>query len=486
MRRTARGVMVAALFAALVSGAGVVARPAEAPALVPLPEYVTFVHDGVLERVLAGDDEPTVLLDPSELATDESFPSPLEVVAHWWAPDGTHVLAGVRSTVNGAQRLYILDNGGEERVPVSVAGGLFSSVGEVYRTRWSGPEPVWAPDGRSIALTVFEGGAAFGDIYVVDLDGTGYLVGSGVEPSWSPDSTRIAYVRAVPGAASLDEARPYVSVGTLGGCSVDLGIGRAPVFSPDGDQVLYRTWSESGGEGGDPEQLAIATAEGGPERLLTAYGPMDDMGGPTAIYGHRFSPDGSRIYYLLGRRSDSRYVYELATDGSYAEPLKVSGLASEFTLSGDGSRLVYTGGDVYEASYQTRQQVYARDLASCAEWRLTPEDLAGSTCWNLSVSYEDRHVAFEAAMIPAGSIPASVAAHEVWTATLDGSHAWRCATEAWDAASQPRYGAAPTDEILADDQGPIDDESGPSRTGFFQAIGNAIRAFFEWLAGLFD
>lgn len=486
MRRTARGLMLAALSAVLVSGSAVVARPAEAPALVPLPEYVTFVHDGVLERVLAGDDESTVLLDPSELATDASFPAPLEVVAHWWAPDGMHMLAGVRSTVNGAQRLYILDDGGSGRVPISVAGGLYASSGEIYRTQWSGPEPVWAPDGQSIALTVFEGDAVFGDIYVVGLDGTGYLVGSGVEPSWAPDSMRIAYVRAVPEAASLDEARPYVSVGTLGGCSVDLGIGRAPVFSPDGDQVLYRTWTESDGEGGDPEQLAIVPAEGGSERLLTAYGPMDDMGGPSAIYGHRFSPDGSHVYYLLGRRSDSRYVYELATDGSYAEPLKVSGLASEFTLSGDGARLVYTGGDIYEASYQTRQQVYARDLASCAEWGLTPDELADSTCWNLSVSHEDRHVAFEAATIPAGSIPASVAAHEVWTATLDGSHAWRCATEAWDAASQPRYGSAATDGGIADDQCPIDDESDPSRIGFFQAIGNAVRAFFEWLVGLFD
>lgn len=460
-------------------------EPTAAPALVPLPEYVTFVHNGVLERVLAGDDAATVLLDPSELPADDSgFTAPLEVVAHWWAPDGTHVLVGVRSTVTGAQKLFVCDDGGRGRIPVTVAGGLFASPGDLYRSQWGGPVPEWAPDGQSFALTVFEGGAVFGDIYVVSLDGTGYIVGSGVEPSWSPDATQIAYVRAVPEAPSLEEARPYVSVGTLGGCSVDLGVGRAPLFSPDGSRVLYRTWTESGGEGGDPEQLAIAPAGGGSELLLTSYGPMDDMGGPSAISGHRFSPDGLKVYYLLGRRSDSRYVYEIAADGSYAEPVAVSGLASEFTLSHDGTRLVYTSGQVYEASYQTRQQVFARELASCAEWQLSPGELADLTCAGLSVSHEDRHVAFEAAAIPAGSVPASVSAHEVWTATLDGTHAWRCATDSWNAASVPRYGGSVSNGG-ADETGPLDDSDGESRTGFFQAIADAIASFFAWLAGLF-
>lgn len=484
MRRARRGVLAAAIISVLLVGGGMITRPAPAPALVPLPEYVTFVHDGVLERALAGDDAPTVLVDPSEIPADDAgFTAPLEVVAHWWAPDGTHVLVGVRSTVTGAQRLFICDDGGGGRVPVTAASGLFAPSGEAYRSTWGDPLPVWAPDGQSFALTVFESDAAFGDIYVVALDGTGHSVGSGIEPSWSPDATQIAYVRAVPEVTTLDEARPYVTVGTLGGGSVDLGIGRAPVFSPDGSQVLYRTWTEHGGEGGDPEQLSIAPADGGAERRLTAYGPMDDMGGPSAIYGHCFSPDGAHVYYLLGRRSDSRYVYEVAADGSTAEPVLVSGLASEFMLSRDGTRLIYTNGQVFEASYQTRQQIIARDLASCAEWQLTPGELADFTCSNMSISHENRHVAFVAAVIPEGSVPASVDAHEVWTATLDGTHAWRCATDSWDAASVPRYGGSATSDS-DEDSGPMDDLAGGS--GFFQAIGDAIAAFFSWLAGLFD
>lgn len=477
MRRAQDGALAVALIV-ILAALGLVVRPAVAPALVPLPEYVSFVHGGVLEHVLAGDDEPYVLVDPATLpASEPDFPAPLAVVAHWWAPDGAHVLVGVRSTVTEARRLYICDQNGGDPVPVTAGPGVFLEVGSVYARYWNNPLPVWAPDGQSFALTDVQSGVPFGDIYVVGLDGTGEIVGSGIEPAWSPDSTKIAYVRAVPEAASLDEVRPYLSVGTLGGGSVDLGVGRAPVFSPDGSEVLYRTWAESGGEGGDPEQLAIAPAEGGAERLLTAYGPMDDMGGPSAIYGHRFSPDGEHVYYLLGRRSDSRYVYEVATDGSYAAPVKVSGLASDFILSLDGSRLVYTGGEVYEASYQTRQQVWARDLASCAEWQLTPGELVDYTCSNLSISHQDRHVAFEAMVLPAGSMPSSATTLEVWTATLDGSHAWRCATDAWNAASQPLYAPASTGE---------GDEYDPGRTGFWDRLGDALAAFFEWLAGLFD
>ncbi|MDO8848743.1 MAG: hypothetical protein Q7W51_10205 [Coriobacteriia bacterium] len=479
MRRIRSGTFVMVLVVSLgLMGAGAI-EPADAPALVPLPEHVTFVHNGALERVLAGDDQATVLVDPAALpAEDPGFSAPLEVIAHWWAPDGTHVLVGVESTVTGARQLFICDQNGGSPVAVDAASGLFLERGGVAGELWDNPLPLWSPDGQSIALTVFDGDTPFGDIYVVGLDGTSELVGSGVEPAWSPDSARIAYARVVPGVMSLAEARPYVTVGTLGGGTVDLGTGRSPVFSPDGTEVLYRTWTESDGDAGDSEQLAIAPAAGGAERRLTAYGPMDDMGGPSAIFDHRFSPDGSTVYYLLGRRSDSRYVYGVAADGSSAAPVGVSGLATEYTLSLDGSLLIYAGGGVYEASFQTRQQIYARNLASCAEWQLTTGEIADFSCSNLSVSHQDRYVAFDAAIVPAGTLPGEATTREVWVATLDGSHAWRCATDAWDAASQPLYGTSVTG-----DTGTSDDVAG---NGFFEAIGDAIASFFEWLAGLFD
>ncbi|MBN1192862.1 MAG: PD40 domain-containing protein [Coriobacteriia bacterium] len=456
---------------------------------VPLPEHVTFVHGGALEQTLAGDDAATVLVDPALLPAGEpGFEGPLEVVAHWWAPDGTHVLVGVSSTVTGARRLFICDHNGTDPVPVEVASGLFLERGDGGYQLWDNPVPAWSPDGQSLALTVFDGDAAFGDIYVVSLEGVGELVGSGIEPAWSPDATQIAYTRAVAGATSVDDSRPYVVVGSLGGADSELGIGRAPLFSPDGTEVLYRTWSESAGEGGSSEQLVVTPVDGGATRQLTAYGPMDDMGGPAAILDYRYSPDGTRAYYLFGRRSDGRGVWEVAADGSSA-PVDASGLASEFVLSIDGTQLVYTRGEVYEASYQTRQQIYARDLASSAEWQLTGDELAGFACSNLSVSHQDRYVAFDAAVIPAGSLPGSATSREVWVATLDGSHAWRCAVDAWDVASQPMYspsvagdGGPPSE----DDLDSMDDDYDPTRKGFFEMIGDAIAAFFDWLAGLFS
>ncbi|MRS11820.1 MAG: hypothetical protein EG823_01950 [Actinobacteria bacterium] len=459
-------------------------RGGMADALVPLPEYVTFIRDGALEQALAGSDSATVLVDPASLpAEDPGFTAPLVVAAHWWAPDGTHVLVGARSTATGEQRLFICGNDGLNPVQVTAGGGVFRGRGETPGALWDCPESAWSPDGQQLALTVLaEGAPAFGDIYVVGLDGTGELVGSGVEPAWSPDGARIAYVRAVPEATDLDSARPYVTVGTIGGGSVDLGLGREPLFSPDGAEVLYRTWTDSGGEGGDPEQLAIAPADGGAERLLTAYGPDDDMGGPSDILDHRFSPDGSKVYFLQGRRSDSRYVFEVAADGSSPEPVVVSGLATEFCLSLDGSHVIYTGGSIEEASWQTRQQVYSRGLEMDVEVQLSPTMLADYTCSNLSVSNQNRYVAFDAMILPVGELPGSATTREVWVASIDGAYVRRCAENASGVASQPAW------TPVVDGNGALegDAETDSSGTSFWDRIGDAIAGFFRWLAGLFD
>lgn len=472
MRLLRRGVPIAGLVSTLVA-LMVLAVPAEALALVPVPEYVTFIHSGALEQMLAGDDRATVLVDPTTLPTDSMFMvPPLEVVGHQWSPDGTHLVVSAQSTATGFKRLYVCDHNGQNPVQVMIDG----------RTTVT-----WAPDGSRLAAVRYEDQSPDGQLYLVELDGSSTMVGMGVDPAWSPDCSRIAYAQLPASFSSMGSSAPSVMVHTLGEDSVEIARGDAPSFSPDGDEVLYRAWSDPD-DSNSSRQLAIAPAGGGESRLLTDYGPMDDSGGPAQIVAHRWSPDGAKVYYLFGRRSDSQWVYEVAADGSYAEPVQVSGLATEYVLSLDGTRLVYTSGEVSEASFQTRQQVYARDLASCAEWQLTTEELADFTCSNLSVSNQDRYVAFEAALVPTGGVPADATTREVWVATLDGSHAWRCATDAWDVTSQPAYGtsARADDGVTDDDLGPMDDDYDPTRRGFFQTIRDAIGAFFGWLAGLFD
>ena len=487
MARIAReSVRAALVLSAVCCAVGLSAIPAAA--LVPLPEYVTFVQDGALKQVSGGDTAAAVLVDPWSLPADgPEFAAPLEVVGHWWAPDGTHVAVGVRDASGESGRLFICDDNGASPVQVMAWEGTYWL--DPAAPEWTGPELVWSPDGSRLALTIFEYEPVFGDIFAVELDGTASLVGAGVDPAWSPDGTYLAYTRAVAGAAEVDESQPYVGVGdVVSGEYVELGVGRMPVFSPDGSQVLYKTWVEDPGTGMAPEQLVVAPAAGGEGRMLTAFGPFDDLGAAAEIWSYQFSPDGSKAYFMLGRRSDWRYVWEVPTDGS-GEPVMVSGLATEFTLSPDGTRLVYTSGEIYDGNYQTRQQVYARDLASCAEWQLSPATVAAEACQAPSVSHRNRYVAFDVHVLTDPGNRTSIERRDVWIATLDGSHTWQVATGAYDAQCQPMYRFAGEGEDASgngDDVGPMDDESDSSRTGVFARIGDAVASFFRWLAGLFD
>ena len=98
-------------------------------------------------------------------------------------------------------------------------------------------EPSFSPDGTQVA---FRSGQDGGGIYVVPtLGGTPHLLAPrGYRPRFSPDGKRVAYWSGkehVPGAGDS-----FVFwVAAEGGDATKVGIGRSPVWSPDGDKLLY-------------------------------------------------------------------------------------------------------------------------------------------------------------------------------------------------------------------------------------------------------
>jgi Tol biopolymer transport system component len=163
-------------------------------------------------------------------------------------------------------------------------------------------EPSISPDGAQV---VFRSTRDRGGIYVVPtLGGTPRLLASpGYRPRFSPDGKRVAYwlgQEHVPGGT--ERSKIFV-VPVEGGEAVQVGSGRSPVWSPDGNQLLYlRTTSYLG----FPEWV-LSTLDGKEPSPTTAMEVLRESslaGDPVILLPPVFVPeqwlDDGRVLFSAG------------------------------------------------------------------------------------------------------------------------------------------------------------------------------------------
>ena len=177
--------------------------------------------------------------------------------------------------------------------------------------------PAWSPDGRTIVFVSWRDGN--GEVYAMDANGSGPRnltqnpATKDVRPAWSPDGRRIAFVssRDRHQGCSRDFGRLrrqsdiYV-MNADGSRKRNLTRDRAsddlPTWSPDGRRIAFLH-----GRGRSRGQLYVVNADGSGLRNLGR------IAGP-ALFASQlvWSPDGRTIYF--GR-------YLVSTDGSGARKL---------------------------------------------------------------------------------------------------------------------------------------------------------------------
>jgi WD40-like Beta Propeller Repeat len=193
-------------------------------------------------------------------------------------------------------------------------------------------DPAVSPDGTRVVFSSNRGGSY--DIFVMNVDGTGTPLritadfGAEREPVWSPDGNKIVYASFDPtGTTGYDIVSINADGSNKAVIANSVGDDRDPAFSPDGAWIA---WSHAG-------QLWQMTPAGDLKAQLVASGTVDTD--PT------FSPDSTRLAWNCGGS-----ICAWGTDGYTLSAIAgpIAGLG-HVSWSPDGARIMYTSASGIQA-----------------------------------------------------------------------------------------------------------------------------------------
>ncbi len=231
------------------------------------------------------------------------------------------------------------------------------------------------------------------DVWLIRPDGNGETRLTATSdkktyPRLSPDGKTVVFT-SLP--ASGDTLGATVKKVRLDGLTEpDFGLetladGFAPCFDSTGRLYFVRTMSGLPGAVQSRFDDIFRLENDGSEKQLTDFSTVVDMGAGSAIQFLQFSPDGSKLAFMRGRRSDSRWIAVMNPDGTNVQFQDTPPITPDITGRGlaegsfgffDTSALLISHGDLQTSNSQKNHKLYRADLTARTETVLTrgPED----------------------------------------------------------------------------------------------------------------
>ncbi|HXG70480.1 MAG TPA: prolyl oligopeptidase family serine peptidase, partial [Gemmatimonadaceae bacterium] len=325
---------------------------------------------------------------------------------------------------------------------------------DLFRMVWIA-DPQIAPDGRQVAfvrVSVDEKADQYDtSIWIVTADGSEparRLTGGtrDTSPRWAPDGGRLAFVRAAEKDGKVQPPQIYVMAmaGGEGRAVTDVPRGAAgPEWAPDGRTIAFT--SSARPEEAEPTPPGPADKDSKTEkprvsdvRVITSavyrangvpgsgfvdldrpshiwtvatdggsVRPKRITAGDFGVGNHRWSHDGTRIFFTADRRKDAYYLasdtdlYSVGRDGGdWQTALSIDGNIGSFSQSPDGKRIAFVG-----THHGAPERSYSQPDLWVADIGGTPRNLTEKYDFDISGSLGGDQRA------PRGSHPAS----PVWT-----------------------------------------------------------------------
>jgi eukaryotic-like serine/threonine-protein kinase len=291
---------------------------------------------------------------------------------------------------------HVTGPAGERRLLAADRNGATSAVSDLRRAYYL---PRVSPDGGRLALTILDDGA-FGVWMTQSLDGAPVRIAeNSFDPVWSPDGRSMAFATSRDGGMNLAVARLYESTPPKT-IFVDNAMKVPTSWTPDGKSIVFTRVDPDGSTGEDvyiigadgtgvrplvqtaanesggvvsPDGRWLAFSTSGGRGVVVAVGPVSDPARHTRVAIERcampvWSRGGRELFFLSGQRFNRMMVMEVSAELAGVRLGKPRFLFEQNIAAGIGYSLARF--DVMPGD-QRFIFVKAEDAAPASEIRLT-------------------------------------------------------------------------------------------------------------------